>query len=138
MSRAFIEHHEHINVAVRTEISTKHRTEKGEFSYLPLLAEFDYFFFWYFNMRLAHYSTSSIFKLSIPLSSTILTAIRLLSPISKGNEVFPRYASINSSSITALRFFASLDQPSFSPDIGKNTCLGKRLLFGALSFTTNI
>src|SRR4030043_1129177 len=78
---------------------------------------FIYSFFTY------HYSTSIILRLSIPLSSTILTAMRLFSPISKGNEVVPRYASINSSSITALRFFASLDHPSFSPVIWKHVCV---------------
>src|SRR4030042_1705493 len=56
MSRTFVKRHEHINVAVRAEVSSEHRTEKGEFSYLPLLAKFDYFFFWYFNMCFTHYS----------------------------------------------------------------------------------
>src|SRR4030042_6253408 len=118
-----IKSNKHIKIAVRLEVVPEHRAEKSKFAYFPLLAQFDYFFFWYFNMRLAHYSISSIFKLSIPLSSIILTAIRLFSPISKGNEVFPRYASINSSSITALRFFASLDNPSFSPAISKHVCV---------------
>ena len=37
-----------------------------------------------------HHFTATIFRLSIPRSSTIFTAARRCSPASKGNEAVPR------------------------------------------------
>ena len=65
------------------------------------------------------------FRLSIPRSSMILTAIRELGCTVNHKDSFPAYFSISSGSISAFKVFASLFHPSFLPPIGKKTCVGE-------------
>src|SRR5713101_1110616 len=76
-----------------------------------------------FRATMASYSLST-FRLSIPRSSMIFTAICLFGPGSNGSETVPRYASIRVSSISALRLRASRVQPPPSSVIGKKTWRG--------------
>src|SRR6266508_377622 len=110
---------EHVDVAVGSEVVAEDRAEQGQPADVVPPAKLGDALLRYLDARAAH-ATGMILRLSIPRSSTIFTATRLWAPGSKGRETVPRYASMRSVSISALRFFARRAQPPLSSAMGKN------------------